>query len=298
MAAKPTKSKWKDVVDFALKRTKSRNKRPEWRKFTNEKVNFLQDLQDLLVTFGSVIEKYDIKKILQRDEELIAQSISTCLDQEDKFWPFFEHVEYLIICDHLQFDSHHDDEVHDNLKTFYENAMYKLLDKDQSDILEDLLNHLRTKSKENVEHYNGIIHAHERNSPVLMAACRKDHFDVVKVLVRHGARLYTGHNMDWMSSWARYKQLNVPTVFMSTKDQISVKFRQNMFEGGDEVNDLHLLRLMAKKSYIVACYEVVVEKYMDEETGQIHDCDCVDRSTKVLKIQHFSRQIEVVTPIL
>lgn len=71
-----------------------------------------------------------------------------------------------------------------------------------------------------------------------------------------------------------------------------------MFEGGDEVNDLHLLRLMAKKSYIVACYEVVVEKYMDEETGQIHDCDCVDRSAKVLKIRHFSRQIEVVSLIL
>ena len=48
----------------------------------------------------------------------------------------------------------------------------------------------------------------------------------------------------------------MPTVFVSQNEDIG---KSNLFDGGDEVNDLNILRLMAKKSYIISCYEVVVE---------------------------------------
>ena len=48
----------------------------------------------------------------------------------------------------------------------------------------------------------------------------------------------------------------MPSVFVSQDDDI---VKSNLFDGGDEVNDLNILRLMAKRSYIISCYEVAVE---------------------------------------
>ena len=48
----------------------------------------------------------------------------------------------------------------------------------------------------------------------------------------------------------------MPTVFVTQDEGLT---NSNLFDGGDEVNDLNILRLMAKRSYIISCYESVVE---------------------------------------
>ena len=57
-----------------------------------------------------------------------------------------------------------------------------------------------------------------------------------------------------LQGWSKY--MVMPTVFVSQNEDIG---KSNLFDGGDEVNDLNILRLMAKKSYIISCYEVVIE---------------------------------------
>ena len=37
------------------------------------------------------------------------------------------------------------------------------------------------------------------------------------------------------------------------------------FDGGDEVNDLSILRMMARPAYIIACYTAVVDKLVNPE---------------------------------
>ena len=57
----------------------------------------------------------------------------------------------------------------------------------------------------------------------------------------------------------------MPTVFVTQNEDLTTS---NLFDGGDEVNDLNILRLMAKRSYIISCYESVVESKNYSNTGE------------------------------
>ena len=59
--------------------------------------------------------------------------------------------------------------------------------------------------------------------------------------------------------------MTMPTVFVTQNEDLTTS---NLFDGGDEVNDLNILRLMAKRSYIISCYESVVESKNDSDTGK------------------------------
>ena len=55
----------------------------------------------------------------------------------------------------------------------------------------------------------------------------------------------------------------------------SLKSRENELKESDEARDLKTLRLMAKKEYLFACYEIVVEEKRGED-DEIQDCNCAD----------------------
>ena len=59
--------------------------------------------------------------------------------------------------------------------------------------------------------------------------------------------------------------MTMPTVFVTQNEDLTTS---NLFDGGDEVNDLNILRLMAKRSYIISCYESVVESKNYSNTGK------------------------------
>ena len=90
--------------------------------------------------------------------------------------------------------------------------------------------------------------------------------------------------------------MTMPTVFVTQNEGLT---NSNLFDGGDEVNDLNILRLLAKRSYIISCYESVVESknYSDakdsdssefpESPGSpgyfqgAEDCQCYTENTTI-----------------
>ena len=85
----------------------------------------------------------------------------------------------------------------------------------------------------------------------------------------------------------------MPTVFVTQNEGLT---NSNLFDGGDEVNDLNILRLMAKRSYIISCYESVVESknYSNEKESDFseppgspgyfqgaEDCQCYTENTTI-----------------
>ena len=85
-------------------------------------------------------------------------------------------------------------------KTFDENELEfllqtiacKLLEKDEVEYLHDVMSYFQEKCKK----YTLIRNSLKKNSPILMYACSRDHFELVRVLVNHGCRLYTSHNLN------------------------------------------------------------------------------------------------------
>ena len=80
----------------------------------------------------------------------------------------------------------------------------------------------------------------------------------------------------------------MPTVFVTQNEDLTTS---NLFDGGDEVNDLNILRLMAKRSYIISCYESVVESKNYSNTPEspgspgyfrgAEDCNCYTEDTTI-----------------
>ena len=66
--------------------------------------------------------------------------------------------------------------------------------------------------------------------------------------------------------------MKIRTVFVKVNNAFS--YTTDLFNGGDEVNDLNILRLMSKKSYIVSCFEAVVEAKMAAASISDHKSDC------------------------
>ena len=58
--------------------------------------------------------------------------------------------------------------------------------------------------------------------------------------------------------------------------------------GGDEVNNLHILRMMAKPYYILACYECVVEATFseNEKKHEEYTCTCPKEDEQTFR-QHY-----------
>ena len=58
--------------------------------------------------------------------------------------------------------------------------------------LYDVMAYLQQKCSK----FTGIQKCLKKNSPLLMYACSRDNNELVKVLVNHGCRLYTSHNLN------------------------------------------------------------------------------------------------------
>ncbi len=70
-------------------------------------------------------------------------------------------------------------------------------------------------------------------------------------------------------TWSRFAEMR-SSFFTTTFDDAG------HFAGGDEVNDLHIFKLMSTESYILSCYEVAVEKSQDDKEGDIFCCKGTD----------------------
>ena len=253
------------VTDF-IKRALNKSKKPErteWKHFSQEKIDFLQDLADPLTDGNSIINHDNIFNFCFEDKLYVKQCLLVSLESETKFWVFFPILEELIVFNELmvvknQFDS---------LKFIYLETFLALIDTNNMDTLAKIMTELENK---NDEIYVNIHNYLETNSPILISACRKDHFDQVRILVSHGQRLQlSAYNLDFRikdhNSWP------IPNFFNENESKLNHEF--NLFEA-EEMDDILLLRLMAKPSYILARYDYAYKKTF--VSNEIPSCNCQD----------------------
>ena len=269
--------KWKFAVDGALRRLKSSSVRMEWKRFSLEQIEFLKDL---LESNGqeAKLSRYNVYDMCSKNEDFVRQCLRVSLENDTAtFWWFFDYLENLINLNKLFLENDaEEDPLHTkrSLRFLYEETLLFLIDEENLELMTDILSKLQDE-KLNDENYSSIL---QKNSPILMAACRKDHFEIVRILVDHGCRLTPSYLDDTntskgnQTSWTRYTS-HIQTML----DVVQPHPDLNLFEGGDEVNDLHLLRLMAKPSYILSCYDSVAERTYtktDHNQRQNHSCHC------------------------
>ena len=271
------KIKWIDAIDKAVKKHK-RPVRLEWKRFCQEeKIELLKDLAD--PSCEDVPKFHNIYNICLQDKDFVKQCIIVSLENEILFLPFFEILENLIVFKNLVILK----DQADSLKYIYDEALIALLDFENMEMFGEILNRLE-KEKTNF-FYTAIHQDLQKNSPILIAACRKDNLELVRIMVSYGCRLSSPHldsKRTVESSFSIfYSQL--PRIHSSkTKQKFCID------DEDDEVNDLLHLRMMAKPSYILACYEFVVDKdksLMDDKKDKdsvcnfSYECNCLQEDT-------------------
>ena len=286
--------KWKSVVDGAKQRLKSSSLRMEWKRYSSEQIEFLKDLLESN-SEEAELSRYNVQDMCSKNEDFVRQCFRVSLENDTAtFWWFFDYLENLINLNKLFLENDaEEDPLHTkrSLRFLYEETLLFLIDEENLELMTDILSKLQDE-KLNDENYSSIL---QKNSPILMAACRKDHFEIVRILVDHGCRLTPSYLDDTntskgnQTSWTRYTS-HIQTML----DVVQPRPDLNLFEGGDEVNDLHLLRLMAKPSYILSCYNSVAEKTFKDNNQRLHhSCDCsqnedsVDTTTSKYSIKHY-----------
>ena len=222
--------------------------RLEWKQFDQkEKIEFLTALSDS--RHQDLDKIFDIKNICEKDEDFVRECIKVSMENEHLFLNFFECIEQCIISKGL----HILEEGNCSLKFLYDETIIAAVDEENLMTLADILDRILNKKKTTLDTSNHLFHIYENiyknlvhtNSPILMSACLKDHYDMVKILVDYGCRLSLCDTKSW----------SFGDCLMKNEDILC-----QMFEGGDEINYLNMLRLMAKPSYIMACYSCVTEK--------------------------------------
>ena len=102
------------------------------------------------------------------------------------------------------------------------------------------------------------------NSGVLTKACEKDDFDLVKLLVEMGYRLRT-HKLD--KSRRMKKKRTIAQLILQRVDY----HEEETFEADTQIQNLKIMGLATKRSYILACYMSLAEKY-NRESATVCEC--------------------------
>ena len=179
--------------------------------------------------------KHDIYKLCSRDEDFVRQSFIVGLEVQVHFWDFFNALESLIVSSNLKITQHHHTTdlvaAQNSLKFLYEESLLVLVDHENLDLVSDVLNNLKTHSSESG--YSTILSSLKKNSPVLMAACKSDNYELVKILVQHDCRFITNHLENKLlvdSRWDKYTQ--ILTMFSRTD---STQEKSLLFEGRNDI---------------------------------------------------------------
>ena len=270
---------WRSISDRAV-RLNRRPQRIEWKKFSQDKIEFLKDLADTKSDEESIYNQDDILKFCSQDEEFVKQCLKVSLEDQNRFCIFFDLLEELIVLNNLVIVN---DQM-ESLKFVYNESLLALIDIDKHGIVYEILKQLENRTADN-DMYISIKDSLANNSPVLIAACRKNQFDLVKILVSYGLRFrLCTTNLDNMKKDPSSSMI-IPS-FLTGKDTKHTH-RYPLFEGGDEVSNLLLLKLMAKPCYILACYDYACDQSfcINEQPvpwiGFTDDCKCQDMDGSV-----------------
>ena len=95
-----------------------------------------------------------------------------------KFWDFFTYLMEKYTSE-------------DELKHLFDTFALKILEQEKVEYLDDVLDYIKGNDKK----FNKIQESLKKNSLLLVYACNRDNFELVKVLVSYGCHFYTSHNL-------------------------------------------------------------------------------------------------------
>ena len=146
-----------------------------------------------------------------------------------KFWYLFNKLEELITVRNLIIINNEEPNsptIQTSIKFLYDEILLMLVDEENPAVLNDILNGLN--DKKNDENYFHILQELKENSQVLLSACGKDKFDLVKILVSHGFRLTTSYLENFKKvkklSWYKYIIPNIRLVPDSSRKNVAKSF--------------------------------------------------------------------------
>ena len=93
--------KWKSMVNRALKNSTTKSVPTEWKKFTEIKINFLQELRNSN-SVQDLDDKYDIYQLCFQDEEFVKRCLLVSLENSvDQFTMVIYFPTYICISEKL-----------------------------------------------------------------------------------------------------------------------------------------------------------------------------------------------------
>ena len=164
------------------------------------------------------------------------------MEQKEKFLPFLSYVEELIRFEVFQ---------HFDLFGFFEFIMTRVLESREVEHLRLLMDHF-TKPKLNQRERQHFFEKKLKvNSRFLQYACDKDYLEMVKVFIKYKCDLSITSETIQQLHWTA-----IPNPWGIKEVQQS------------DSKVLKILRMMATKSYMLGCYQAMIE------TIGIQDCQC------------------------
>ena len=157
-----------------------------------------------------------------------------------------------------------------NIEEVFEQLFIRAVDCGSPDMLDELLQ-LAYSPKDHPEPF--LRWDPLPNSQVLARACKRDEYALVKLLVDRGYRLkpYKMGNCNTIRDKVQESKAKTFVRLMLNRVELD---EADTFEANDEMQNLRIMDLAVRPSYISACYSSLAEKYDWEEP--IH-CECCVR---------------------
>ena len=145
--------------------------------------------------------KWSVHPFSQNQEEFLKQCIAVTLESETHFESFSKYLEAKILKDNFKITTDETDTMHH----FYKIILNALVNSENSEFLSKKLNYLKEQIKNGNQKFAPILNELKKNCPILMSACRKGNFELIKILVSHGCRFV-------ISQWNPKQQVIFDTV--------------------------------------------------------------------------------------
>ena len=158
------------------------------------------------------------------------------------------------------------------LEEVFEELFMVAIDYDSIQMLKELLDFaFDTDSEDSGTNTAFIIHRPRPNSEVLALACKKNNYDLLRLLVDRGYRLKPYRLRNFGKEEEETIKGQMVRLFKQVAGQRIYNKEDESFELSDQIQKLRIMELAVNPTYILACYTSLAGKY-DWRTPM--HCEC------------------------
>ncbi len=252
---------------FRAHRASRASMRPEWGKFSEEQLELLFSLAD--AEGDDVGDPDDVLELLEDSgARFMTQCLVVAMEHRDgdKFRKLFALVDKALEGDRLAAGL-------ELWPKIFPDLFQKAVEMGNLTALRNLLSLAHESSPPRLPKRPNCSRPNP-NDPSLLAACRKDDYEMVKLFVSYGYRI----KMSVMTM--NTKTARIARGETTWRDYAEFPFlNEEQWQMGreDQIYTLFLLKMLSRPSYIFACYNIVAEgKDIENEEKQVI-CECENR---------------------